>query len=215
MTEAEFLQIIRQNRIPEPDPRTGSTPRCSAASHSFRFRSRIWSLVLSFGALFGTVWNSVSGQPPEAQIGDYDVFYWDTDTSYEAEDAVIRRADALFADALFADLGSPVPIQVRNQARVHLWFAQKSGLTRPPLTSVRDGIRQFLVECTCVGVDSCGELYAPFGLADLRAGRLRPNLANHTPSLYGATVATGPQSRATVTGYRQRWPWLEDLSGSR
>ncbi|EYB67825.1 hypothetical protein DEIPH_ctg032orf0071 [Deinococcus phoenicis] len=148
------------------------------------------------GALFGTVWNVRSGQPPQAQIRDYDLFYWDADTSYEAEDAVIRRADALFAD-----LG--VQVEVRNQARVHLWFPQKFGQTRPPLRSTREGIDQFLVACTCVGVDERGELYAPNGLADLAAGRLRPNAHNHTPGLYAAKVAD----------YRKRWPWLREEEG--
>lgn len=148
---------------------------------------------LTAGALFGTVWNLLSGQPPGANIADYDLFYWDADLSYEAEDAVIRRADALFADL-------PGTVEVRNQARVHLWFREKTGLERPALRSARDGINQFLVECTALGIDARGEIYAPFGLRDLAAGRLRLNRQNHTPGLY----------RAKVDSYRQRWPWLTD-----
>lgn len=145
------------------------------------------------GALFQTVWNVQDGREPGAGIRDYDLFYWDADTSYEAEDAVIRRAALLFADL-------DVQVEVRNQARVHLWFEHKHGVTRPPIASAREGIRQFLVECTCVGVDAGGELYAPYGLADLAAGILRPNPHNHTPSLYAAKVAD----------YRARWPWLRE-----
>jgi hypothetical protein len=178
MTEQEFLRAARLNpvnaavlqRLPEL-----GAPQAHLVA----------------GALFGTVWNVLSGQPPTARIRDYDVFYWDADLSYAAEDAVIRRAGALFADL-------NVEVQVRNQARVHLWFAQKFGVERPPLTSARQGIDQFLVECTCVGVDARGEVYAPYGLHDLEAGVLRPNPHNHTPGLCAAKIAD----------YQRRWPWL-------
>ena len=181
MTEASFLSTIRLN--PVNAALLARLPDLGALQAH-----------LVAGALFQTVWNVRSGQPPGAHIRDYDLFYWDADTSYEAEDAVIRRAAALFAD-----LG--VRVEVRNQARVHLWFAGKHGLFRPPLRSAREGIDQFLVECTCVGVSAAGEVYAPRGLDDLVAGRLRRNPRNHTPTLYAAKVAD----------YRARWPWLVEV----
>src|SRR6185312_9025804 len=48
------------------------------------------------GGLFQTVWNMRTGQRPDLHIKDYDIFYFDPDTSYAAEDAVIRRAADLF-----------------------------------------------------------------------------------------------------------------------
>lgn len=178
MTETEFLHMIRLN--PVNAALLDRLPELGAPQAH-----------LVAGALFQTVWNVLSGQPPATHIRDHDLFYWDADTSYEAEDAVIRRASALFADL-------NARVEVRNQARVHLWFAEKYGLTRPPLSSAREGIEQFLVECTCVGIDAAGALYAPFGLDDLAAGRLRHNPRNHTPGLYAAKAAD----------YRTRWPWL-------
>jgi len=96
------------------------------------------------GALFGTAWNVLSDKAPMAHIHDYDIPYWHPDTSYEAEDVVIRQAADLFRDV-------DARIEVRNQARVHLWFNPKHGLNRPALGSVREGIDQFLVECTWPG----------------------------------------------------------------
>ncbi|CAM3364656.1 nucleotidyltransferase family protein [Deinococcus saxicola] len=178
MNETEFLRLVRLNPVNaallERLPELGV-----AQAH------------LVAGALFGTVWNVQSGQPPTAQIRDYDVFYWDDDPSYAAEDAMIRRAGALFADL-------DAPIEVRNQARVHLWFGRKFGQERPALGSVREGIDQFLVECTCVGVGARGEVYAPYGLEDMAAGILRPNPLNHTPGLCAAKI----------DDYVRRWPWL-------
>ena len=61
-------------------------------------------------------------QPSQARAGtlhegrtgirDADLFYVDPDTSWAAEDAVIGRGAELFADL-------PVPVEIRNEARVH------------------------------------------------------------------------------------------------
>jgi uncharacterized protein len=73
-----------------------------------------WYLVA--GCLYQTVWNVVTGQPPEAGILDYDLGYFDaSNLSWDAEDAVIRAGHVIFA-------GLPAPVQIRNQARVHLWY---------------------------------------------------------------------------------------------
>jgi uncharacterized protein len=145
------------------------------------------------GCLFGAVWNARSGRPPGEHVNDYDLFYWDADTSYEAEDAVIRRVEGLFADL-------NARIEVRNQARVHLWFEAKFGQARAPITSVRQGIQQFLVRCTCLGIDEHRQVYAPCGLDELEAGILRPNPLN---------VDDGRLYAIKVESYRKRWPWLE------
>lgn len=184
MTPDEFLDLVWQNPV-----------NAALLDRLPEFEVFAPQAMLVAGALFGTVWNVQTGRPPTENIRDYDLFYWHPDTSYAAEDEVIRRAEALFAD-----LGAP--IEVRNQARVHLWFNEKYGLNRPPLGSVREGVEQFLVECTCLGVDARGEVYAPYGLADLAAGRLRRNVLSHSPGLYAGKVAD----------YRGRWGhlWVGD-----
>src|SRR5438874_11415290 len=65
------------------------------------------------GCLVQTVWNALTGRAVDYGIADYDVFYFDPDTSWEAEDAVIRKLQGAFAK-----LG--VAVEARNQARVHL-----------------------------------------------------------------------------------------------
>ena len=143
------------------------------------------------GCLFQAVWNARAGNTPDAGVHDYDIFYFDdSDLSWEAEDAVIRRVAAL-------DLG--ILIEPRNQARVHLWYESRFGPGYPALASARDGIDRYLVECTCVGIEvASGALYAPYGLDDLEAGMLRINARNARPDLF----------RAKAQSYRARWPWL-------
>jgi hypothetical protein len=144
------------------------------------------------GCLYQAVWNRQADRPAEAGIKDYDIFYFDPDTSWAAEDRVIRRAAALFAD-----LG--VVVELKNQARVHLWYGERFGAGYPPLASTEDGIGRYLVACTCVGIRaSDGALHAPYGLDELWEGVLRMNPVNPRPALF----------RAKAESYRARWPWL-------
>jgi hypothetical protein len=98
------------------------------------------------GCLFQSVWNAHDGHAVGAHVKDYDVFYFDdSDLSWEAEDVVIRRTAILFTDL-------DVDVEVRNQARVHLWFQQKIGVPCPQLPSAHHGIDRFLVAGTCVAM---------------------------------------------------------------
>jgi hypothetical protein len=144
------------------------------------------------GCLFQTVWNLRSGRAPDSGIRDHDVLYWDADTSWGAEDDAIRRAAALGAEI-------DLTVEVRNQARVHLWYESRFGAPCPPLGSARAGVDRFLVAGTAVGIAAdAGEVYAPFGLGDLAEGVLRMNPRHPRPALF----------RAKAEDYRTRWPWL-------
>jgi uncharacterized protein len=148
------------------------------------------------GCLFQTVWNVQSGRPPAGNIKDYDVFYFDPqDLSYEAEDREIKRLESAFAD-----LGAA--IELRNQARVHLWYERRFGNPYPALRSATEGIDRFLIACTCVGVRCCAAepplVYASYGVEDLYAGILRPNPLNHAGALFAEKAES----------YKARWPWL-------
>ncbi|MEI9985980.1 MAG: nucleotidyltransferase family protein [Aliidongia sp.] len=84
------------------------------------------------GCVYQAVWNRLGGLPPGALVKDYDIFYFDdADLSYEAEDAAIRRAAALFGDL-------DAEIELKNQARVHLWYPQRFGAAYPQLRSTAD-----------------------------------------------------------------------------
>lgn len=135
------------------------------------------------GCLFQTVWNIQTGRDVQHGIRDYDLFYFDTDISYAAEDAVIRRVQETFADVTSA-------IEVRNQARVHLWYAEKFGVPYPPLNRASDGIDRFLMDCAQVGIRENGEVYAPKGFMDLQAMIVRPNrIANFQAARYHEKAA--------------------------
>ena len=178
MESGEFIALVRRN--PAIAAILARMPALQAPD--------AW---LTAGCLSQTVWNLQAGRPAGEGIRDYDLFYFDRDPSWEAEDAVIRRARVLFAD-----LG--VQVEVRNQARVHLWFAEKFGYQIAPIRSARDGIDRFLFSTICIGIAADGKVYAPYGLEAMLAGVLRPNPAD--PRL--------DKMREKAEDYRARWPRL-------
>jgi uncharacterized protein len=149
------------------------------------------------GCIFQTIWNVQSGRPPQENIRDYDVFYFDaSDLSYEAEDRQIKHLERAFAD-----LGAAV--ELKNEARVHVWYEQRFRHAYPPLTSSMDGIDRFLIACTCIGIRCAAgeplEIYAAYGTDELFKGILRPNPLNLNERLF----------EAKAQSYKARWPWLE------
>lgn len=181
MTEAEFRAAVLQN--PFNVALLTRLPRLGLAQ-----------CYLTAGCLFQAVWNRRSALAPDWGVKDYDVFYFDDqDLSWEAEDRVIRRLGEATADL-------PIRVDIKNQARVHLWYRERFGGDYPRLGSTRDGIERYLVSCTCIGIDvASGSVFAPDGFEDLAAGILRMNPRNARPDLFPAKARS----------YQARWPWLE------
>ncbi|MBV7489977.1 MULTISPECIES: nucleotidyltransferase family protein [Pseudomonas] len=155
--------------------------------------------MLTAGCLFQAVWNQQAQRPPEWGVKDYDVFYFDDDLSWEAENEVIESGQRLFQDL-------DVNIEIKNQARVHLWYRQRFGGDYPRLQSAKDGIDRYLIAGTCIGLDiETGEVYAPNGLADTEHGLLRINPKNLKPELFDQKARS----------YQARWPWLRIVEQQR
>ncbi|MFF4550400.1 nucleotidyltransferase family protein [Streptomyces sp. NPDC001435] len=151
------------------------------------------------GCLFQTVWNVVTDRPPTSGIKDYDIFYFDgTDLSWEAEDAAIKTGQEVFA-------GLPAKVEIRNEARVHLWYEQKFGVPCPPHESTEAAIDSFAATTCCLGVrlDPGGgwRVYAPHGLSDVFNLVVRPNPVLAPREVYEAKAAR----------WRDEWPELTVL----
>jgi len=149
------------------------------------------------GAVYQRVFNDLTGRPLDYGIKDYDVAYFDaSDISYEAEDVVIQRVAAAFEPPLRE------MVEVRNQARVHLWFEDHFGEPYTPLGSSAEALGRFVSPVFAVAVrleaDDRLTLHAPFGLEDLFAMRLRPNPTRNSPN-FGKIAASA----------KARWPEIE------
>lgn len=154
-----------------------------------------WRLVS--GAVYQAVWNTRTGRPAGYGVKDYDLAYFDeSDLSYEAEDVVIKRVVAAFDEPVRSQ------VEVRNQARVHLWFQNRFGEPYAPLHSTDEALGRFVAPTFAVGVrleaDDAISIAAPFGLEDVFAMTIRPN--PNRPVARGWAKA--------VDSARARWPEL-------
>ncbi|MFD4670251.1 nucleotidyltransferase family protein [Lentzea sp. NPDC058450] len=152
---------------------------------------------LTAGCVFQTVWNVVTGRPAAEGILDYDLFYFDaSDLSWESEDAVVRAGRARFGDTA---------VEIRNEARVHLWYEEKFGVPCPPYGSTEAAIDSFPSTTCCIGVraepDGRWRVYAPHGLSDAFGLVVRPNPVLAPRHVYETKTAR----------WREQWPDLTVL----
>lgn len=145
---------------------------------------------LGAGCVAQTVWNVLHEFDPLRGINDYDLVYFDpTDLSYEGEKRCIERVQSALHD-----LG--VMVDVKNEARVHLWYKKHFGHPIPPYRSREDAIGSWPTTATNIGVrfDQNGNIVcAPFGLADLFSMVVRPKAFAKSPSAYEPSASTKVQ----------------------
>jgi hypothetical protein len=147
------------------------------------------------GAIAQSVWNASTGRAPTYGLKDIDIVYFDAaDLSAETEAAREARLRMLFPDV-------PVTLDVKNEARVHLWYADVFGNAIDPYRSTEDAIGTFPTTATSIGIRSDAgavRLCAPFGVDDLLGGVVRPNKRQITRAVYEKKSAR----------WRSLWPEL-------
>ncbi len=127
---------------------------------------------ITAGAIYNLVWNKLTDRSSNYGIKDIDIAYYDGDMSWEAEDKVIQRGHVKFANSI-------KPVEIRNEARVHLWFPKHFGFEIDPLKNSREGIERYSAKIHCVAArlqqDGDIEILAPYGLSDLFSFEFKPN----------------------------------------
>ncbi|MBI3421255.1 MAG: nucleotidyltransferase family protein [Candidatus Sungbacteria bacterium] len=151
---------------------------------------------LGAGCLAQTVWNTLHGFDPEQGIKDYDLVYFDAaDVSYEGEDRYIQKGKELFGDVAG-------DVEIRNQARVHLWHEKHFGYAIEPHKSVERAISTWPTTATTIGVKKYGDefqVYAACGLDDLFGMIIRANKILVSKEVY----------RKKVDRWTKIWPMLK------
>jgi uncharacterized protein len=160
------------------------------------------------GAVRDLVWDTRFGNGFDpARIEDVDVVFFDPDD-----------LSAIYEEEIERKLSREEPSvkwDVKNQARVHVWFESKFGRPLEPLTSTAAGVATWPETATAVavrlspdpglditGLDVAGhdvefevaglQILAPFGLDDLLNGIWRRNLG------------TSPETRVSDDEFRAR-----------
>lgn len=137
---------------------------------------------LGAGGIAQTVWNLRHGFNLENGIKDYDLVYYDAnDISYEAEDIFIQKGKEIFGDI-------PVLVEIRNQARVHLWYKKHFGKAIGQYKTVEEAINTWPTTATSIGIrksaDGKFQIHAPLGLNDVLGMIVRANKVQITENIY-------------------------------
>lgn len=148
------------------------------------------------GCITQTVWNYLFNNPLEYGIKDIDFVYFDdTNLDVEAEKRVIEKIQDLYSDL-------KIQIDVKNEARVHLWYKNHFGYIIKPYSSLEAALNTWPTTATSIGVrkDKNNELkvYAPFGLNDLFGKIVRANKTQITKQIY----------ENKVSSWLKKWPDL-------
>jgi len=148
------------------------------------------------GCIAQTVWNFISGNDAWYGIKDIDFVYFDNENlDYEFEYEIIKKIKEVYQD-----IG--IEVDVKNQARVHLWYKEHFGYDITPYTSLESAINTWPTTATAIGLkkeeDDSIKIYAPFGLNDLFGMVVRANKAQITKDIY----------MKKVESWLMKWPNL-------
>lgn len=152
---------------------------------------------LGGGCIAQAVWNVAHAFPAGTGIDDFDIAYFDADLSARAENEAVACVRELLSDL-------PLRPDVKNQARVHLWYASRFGYEIRPYSSCEDAIATWPTTAAAIGVRRVAgtlQVEAPFGADDLLELTVRANRVQITPAIYAAKV----------TRWRRVWPLLQIL----
>jgi hypothetical protein len=136
---------------------------------------------LGGGCIAQAVWNYLHGFDLDDRIKDYDLVYFDT------EDLTAEREESSNRIAVELAKNLPVKFDIKNEARVHLWYENKFGYPIKPYKSIEDAIKTWPTTATSVAIRlEKGNLNvcAPFGLTDLFELIVRPNRIQITKDIY-------------------------------
>lgn len=152
---------------------------------------------LSAGCINQTVFNYYHDYPLSNGIKDYDIVYYDLDTSYEAEDIIIKEIqNKLKYLSLECD--------IKNQKRVPIWYNEKYEANRKEYTSTEDAISKWTTTVTAIGVRLENNqliVCAPYGLNDLFSLIIRPVQVEVPKDIY----------EEKCKKWKSKWPKLEVL----
>ncbi len=165
-------------------------------------KSNLKNYYVGAGAINQTIFNYLHNFKIDANIKDYDIIYYDEDLSYEKENLVIKYIKELLKDI-------DVDVDIKNEARVHLWYNKKYNDNRKPYTSLEDAISRWGTTITCIGVrleDGNLIVDAPYGLNDLFNMIIRPVKIDFKEEDYNKKVEKWKKNWPKLTII----PWKEE-----
>ena len=133
------------------------------------------------GCIAQTIWNYQMNRELNYGISDIDFVYYDSsDLSFEAEQKIIEKVKKELNICL-------INLDIKNQARVHIWYKEHFGYDIKPYRSLEEAINTWPTTATSIGVrleSNKLKIYAPFGLNDVLGLIVKANKAQITEKIY-------------------------------
>ncbi len=162
--------------------------------HELLKRNELLQIILNRSELLGiscwavgagfiqqSIFNLLHGKPVLSDIRDIDWVYFDiNDLSEEGEQLVASKVKKLMDDI-------SIPFDVKNQARVHLWYRKKFGYDIKAYQSLEEAVSTWPTTSSAIAIfKKNGELkvIAPFGVSDLINMIVRANMKQITEEIY-------------------------------
>jgi hypothetical protein len=148
------------------------------------------------GAVVQSYWNAAHEYPPLHGVSDIDIVYFEPDDlTAESEFQQSVRIAGEF-ECL------PIQLDIKNEARVHLWYEERFGYAIDAYRSAEAAIDTFPTTAGSIGIRAAGEAiecYTSFGFEDLLELVVRPNKRQITRSIYVKKTAR----------WKTIWPMLK------
>mgnify|MGYP002802818813 CR=1 FL=1 len=161
-------------------------------------KSGLPNYYLAAGCINQTVFNYYHDFPLDYGIKDFDIVYFDPDVSYKKEDAWIKILQNKLGDL-------KVETDIKNEARVPLWYKEKFGKEIKPYYNVEEAISRWGTTITCLGVrleKNHLVVAAPYGLNDLFELTIRPVKKGFNEKSY----------QEKVQKWKKKWPLLKIIA---
>jgi len=157
--------------------------------------SKLPNAWLGAGTIFQNVWNVIHDYNINTFVKDIDILYWDDkDLSWESENEYILALTKTLPNIT-------IPFDVKNAARIHLWYEKRFGIPKTEYFSVQESISTWPVLGACMAMrinDGKLEFIAPHGFQDMFTLRVRPNKVLVSQNIY--------ENKALK--WKEQWPML-------
>lgn len=171
----EFVLILKQNK----DLMT---------ILDYIYELKLPNFYIAAGSVFQTIWNYYDNKPLNSGIKDIDIIYYDdNDLSKENVKKLENKITEHFKELNYK-------FDVKNEARMHLWYKEKLNKNINQYINSEDAIDHWIATVHSISITKENDnikVYAPYGLSDIFSRTIRPiKHKDNSKEIYDKKVAS-------------------------
>lgn len=171
----EFVLILKQNKD-------------LMSILDYIYELKLPNFYIAAGSVFQTIWNYYDNKPLNFGIKDIDIIYYDdNDLSKENVKKLEDKITEHFKELNYK-------FDVKNEARMHLWYKEKLNKNINQYINSEDAIDHWIATVHSIGITKENDnikVYAPYGLSDIFSRTIRPiKHKDNSKEIYDKKVAS-------------------------